>query len=817
MALDEYHRKRHFGRTAEPAGAQAERACQRYVVHKHDARRLHYDLRLEHEGVLLSWAVPKGPSLDPETKRLAVQVEEHPVEYGDFEGLIPEGQYGAGPSALWDRGYWEPVGDVDEGLERGSLHFRLHGERLEGGWHLVRSGGKKNLGKQWLLIKERDAAADPDIDPTAAGPDSIVTGRSLDEIRTEFEPPQVLARPPRAATLPGARAAPLLESPRPQLATLVKNVPTGEQWLYEIKYDGYRMLCRLEGGRARIVSRNGRDWSEPLSALAIAAAALPVESAVLDGEVVIVRADGSSDFQALQNYLADGRADGVLAYYLFDLPYLDGHDLSRTPLLERKQALRALLADADASLRYSDHVVGKGELMYQEACRLSLEGVISKRVDSDYLPSRTRSWTKTKCVRRGEFVIGGFTERQGDATGFGALLLGYYEGGALRYAGKVGTGFNRDALARLSPRLQALERLTPPFVDSPAASKLKTAHWVSPELVAEVSFADWTDEGRLRHASYLGLREDKPAREVVREREAAPSAAVQLSNPERLLWPEAGVSKRDLADYYAAVAERILPHLVGRPLSLLRCPEGHDKPCFFQRHLGEGEAPAVHRGGADKERYVYSDDLAGLISLVQLGGLELHPWGSLAETIERPDRLVLDLDPGPDVGWGEVCDAAREVRERLRALGLESFLKATGGKGLHVVLPLQPALDWDAHKAFAKSLAEAMARDQPRRYTANMAKTHRHGRIFVDYLRNGRGATAIAPWSTRARVGAPVAMPLRWDELDGLAGADLYSLANTPHRLAALRADPWQGFFELRQRLTAKMQRQLVAKPACRR
>lgn len=820
MALEDYHRKRHFGRTGEPAGRARQHPGRSFVVHKHAARRLHYDLRLEHDGVLLSWAVPKGPSLDPAEKRLAVQVEDHPVDYNDFEGLIPEGQYGAGPSALWDRGYWEPLGDVGKGLAQGKLHFRLHGERLAGGWHLVRAGGRKAAGKDWLLIKERDECADPARDLLAAAPDSVVSGRTLEEIAAEQSDAPAPTPTLRPAQLPQALKAALPETPGAQLATLVSSVPSGEHWLHEIKYDGYRMLCRISRGRAQLISRNGRDWSERFPALVRAAAALPVDEAVLDGEVVVLRPDGTTDFQALQTLL-DGTPSGTLAYYLFDLPYWDGYDLSRTPLFERKAALRELLHGAPPALRYSDHVLGQGELIYTEACQRGLEGVISKRADSSYHASRSRSWTKTKCIKRAEFVIGGYTEPQGSRSGFGALLLGYYdEGKQLRYAGKVGTGFDERTLETLAQQLQRLETMKPAFAESPGPSIEREAHWVRPELVAEVRFGEWTKDQRLRHPAFVALRVDKPPEQVRRERERPPTpppdriAGVQISNPERVLWPELGLSKLELARFYADIAKAALPHLVERPLSLVRCPNGYTEQCFFQRHLAEARPRAIDTVvDGSGEEHLLIHDLEGLIALVQLGVLEIHPWGARAEQLERPDQMIFDLDPAPGVLWSTVCDAALEVRSRLEAMGLESYLKTTGGKGLHVVVPLAPRLDWEAHKAFAKALAERMERDAPQLYTANMSKSKREGRIFIDYLRNGRGATAVGAFSTRARPGAPVAVPLRWDELDGLAGADLYTARNLRNRLATLRRDPWEGFFESEQTVTAKMQRALDIAP----
>lgn len=879
MALQEYQEKRDFRRTPEPqGGATPTQSGRSYVIQKHAATRLHYDFRLELDGVLKSWAVPKGPSLDPAERRLAVHVEDHPVAYGSFEGVIPPHEYGGGTVMIWDRGEWEPIGDPHEGYRRGRLKFRLKGRKLRGAWTLVRmrsEGGREN----WLLIKEKDdqarAPGQPDI--LAQKPNSVATRRTMERIaadsdRTwsgdgEPEPPASepakrdskssaakagKARPAHSAgrsrkssqldpsKLNRARPSPQPAFIEPQLATLVREVPGGPNWLHELKFDGYRMLAVLRGGNVRLITRREQDWTGRFPGIAEALSALPLEQAILDGELVVLRPDGVSDFQLMQNALRGGKRAG-LVYYLFDLPHCGGYDLTRTPLLDRKEFLRRILdgQPPEGSIRYSDHIVGEGATVFQHACRYAMEGIICKQTSAPYESGRTNTWVKVKCVKRQEFVIGGYTDPSGSRIGFGALLLGYYdEQGRLRYCGKVGTGFNASSLRQILKSLKALETKQPPFHQPPRGSEARGAHWTRPELVAEIEFSEWTDDGHLRHPSFQGLREDKSPREVVREEpEAAgnspphagssgkadarkpPSrstvksaaspastnvAGVTLTNADRVLYPEQGLTKRDLAEYYSRVADHILPHVAGRPLSLVRCPEGQAGECFFQKHLAGNLPPAlrgipVHEKGGTKH-YCAIDDLAGLISLVQIGVLEIHTWGSREGDIERPDHIVFDLDPGPDVSWKEVVHAARLVRDHLSGLKLESFVKTSGGKGLHVVVPIRPGPDWEEVKEFASQVASAIAGRQPGKYTAIMSKSKRSGRVFIDYLRNARGATAVAPYSTRARPGAPVSTPLRWDELSRIDGAAAYTVENLPKRLARTE-DPWAGYFKTRQTL----------------
>ena len=800
MGLERYLEKRRFERTLEPTGkVEATPAGNLYIIQKHAASHLHYDLRLELDGVLKSWAVPKGPSLNPADKRLAVHVEDHPIEYGTFEGIIPEAEYGGGTVMLWDRGTWEPEGDPQKGYAKGDFKFKLHGEKLKGSWVLARMKGKAGgEGKNWLLIKKRDSEAisGSDLEPVETMNRSVASGRTMQEIASQREKiwheGAAPARIDPASLPPGARPARQPDFIDPQLATLVSKPPQGENWLHEIKYDGYRILCVLSGGRARLFSRNGKQWTDKFPEIAEAAAQIPVESAILDGEIVVIDQHGRTDFQALQNIL-QGIRSGRLVYFVFDIAFCAGYDVTQTPLVERKKLLRSILREGSPIL-YADHIQGQAEAVFDNACRLGLEGIISKRSDSIYEQRRSRNWLKVKCFMRQEFVIGGYTDPGGARAGFGALLLGYFDpNGGLVYSGKVGTGFNEETLEFLSERLRAMETGKPPFVNPPAGYEAKGAHWTRPELVAEVEFSAWTEDGVLRHPSFKGLREDKSPRDVVREHSQqktssgaaeetrtsadpkppggdkpktheASASSVTLSNPDRVLYPELGITKRALAEYYADIAEWITPHLAKRPLTLVRCPEGRGKGCFFQKHLGDA-IPDVLRSIPimEKEGRVYycvADNLDGVIALVQMGALEIHVWGSREDNLEQPDMMVFDLDPAPEVEWPGVITAALLMRERLSELGLASFVKTTGGKGLHIVAPLTPEADWDTVKAFSRAVAESVVRETPTEYIATMSKEKRKGKIFIDYLRNGRGATSIAAYSTRSRKGAPISTPV---------------------------------------------------------
>ena len=850
MALTEYRSKRDFAKTPEPAGTAARETASptlSFVIQKHAARRLHYDFRLELDGVLKSWAVPKGPSLDPGEKRLAVHVEDHPLEYGGFEGVIPQGQYGAGTALIWDRGSWAPLDRDPQGAyANGNLKFVLDGEKLHGKWALVRMGGKHagRHGENWLLIKERDEAAAPQSGDrvVADNPKSVATGRGLDEIAAERdrvwgphgeEPggPAASTKPQaRVEHIPGAKKGRLPADPKPQLATAADQAPDGSQWFHEIKYDGYRLIARIAGGKVQLLTRSGLDWTAKFPALAAHFTGLPVAAALIDGELVHLEEDGTTSFAHLQDAIAAERTGG-LVFYAFDLLHLDGYDLRGAALEDRKAALAGLVPpDAAGLLRYSDHQIGRGPEFYRHAVGFGLEGIVAKRRDRPYRPGRSTDWLKIKSANRDEFVVIGFTDPAGSRQGLGALLVGYYDPeGTLQYAGRVGTGFDDATLAELRARLGALERGAAPVRGLPKGASVKGVHWTRPALVAELRYAGWTDDKLLRHATFLALREDKDAAEIAREAPTPPAAVaakpmtarpgagngsgefagVRLTNPDRLLYPEAGITKLDLARYYAAIADWALPQLAHRPLSLLRCPTGLGGESFFQKHAGAGLPKAVRRIEIDGETHLAIEDLAGLIALVQMGVLEIHPWGSTLDHIEEPDRITFDLDPDAGLPWPQIAAAALEIRDALEGFGLASFAKTTGGKGLHVVAPLSPKLGWPQVKSFTKRVADHLAAQHPERYTANQTKRARAGRIYIDYLRNGRGATAIGAYSSRARPGAPVAAPLFWSEVEDAVRAERFTIATVPARLAALESDPWAEIGTVRQTITAAVLRKL--------
>jgi len=882
MVLAAYRKKRDFHRTPEPPGKPGSPVTgSMFVVQRHAARRLHYDFRLELDGVLKSWAVPKGPSLDPAVKSLAVEVEDHPLEYGGFEGVIPPGQYGGGTVMLFDHGRWQPLDDAQKGLRSGKLKFRLQGQRLGGEWVLVRSSRQHGRQTEWLLIKRQDDQARPDREHQYVRQfaHSVETGRSMEQIaaaadrvwsdgqaeqerqpasepdRSDVETPAADGQP---ADLPGARRRQIPEFVQPQLPTLVDHPPAGDGWLHELKLDGYRLIAVKSDHDVRLLTRGGNEWADRSPAVAEAIGHLSARRLVLDGEAVVVGPDGTTDFQALQNSLSQGRFEDHV-YFAFDLLYCDGYDLTQCPLEARKQFLQTLLADCggDAqTLRFSDHVRGQGDAMFRQACRYAVEGVVSKRADGRYVSGRSRQWLKSKCLLRQEFVVVGLTPPQGSRLHFGALLLGYYDAQQrLVYCGRVGTGFTAESLAEVSEKLRQRRIAQPPVEAVPAGAAIRDVTWVRPELVVEVKFAQWTNEGVLRHGSFQGLREDKDPAEVGRElpegdrKQGTPAparsrsagavassgstasldgskpsprrpangrpdrggvrvAGVLISHPQKILYPEQNLAKADLAVYYERVAEWILPHIADRPLSLVRCPEGHSHECFYQKYVAESMPETIHsvevQQKSGSKRYVMIDDLPGLVALVQLGVLEIHPWGSRKDQIDRPDRLVIDLDPGPGVAWPAVVEAAHLVRVILQKVDLESFVRTSGGKGLHVVVPLVRRHDWSEAKQFAGTLAQRLARRWPDHFVATSAHAKRTGKIYVDYLRNARGATAIASYSTRARPGATVATPLDWDELTTELHPEDYHVGTVPERLAALLGDPWAGLSGLRQSLTAR-------------
>lgn len=857
MSLEKYREKRDFGKTPEPRGKVAKSGRQLwYFIQRHDASHLHYDFRLELEGTLKSWAVPKGPSLDPADKRLAVHVEDHPLDYGSFEGEIPAPQYGAGTVLLWDRGTWIPEGDPLDGYRKGRLKFHLEGRKLSGGWTLVRmkgSGEKDDKKENWLLIKERDAAArsGEEANITALRPESVADNNDPPAKRSGSRSKKTQrgsASNDPADGLAGAIETAMPEQIRPQLATLIEHAPAGGEWLSEVKFDGYRALCRIDRGDARLYTRAGHDWTEKWSSIAQVATRLPVEQAWLDGEIVAVAEDGAISFQHLQNATRKGTA-AHLAYYVFDLVYLNGYDLSDVPLLARKNALKTLLAalDPGGPILYSDHIAGDAQNVFEHACMHGLEGIIVKRADAPYIHTRGRGWLKVKCRRRQEFVIGGYTDPAGSRAEFGALLLGVYgDKRELRYAGRVGTGFNADTLKSVARNFDRLSRATSPFANPPTGSEARGVHWLKPELVAEVDFAEWTESGSVRHPSFLGLRSDKPGREIVRERPLPESelaqveqaagasrhgqaktgnassaasnpdreahvAGISISHPTRVLFPGAGWTKIDLARYYESIADWILPHLRNRPLTLVRCPKGGGEECFFQKHVNETISPDIERIEVPEEHgsatYMMANSLPAIISLVQIGVLEFHTWGASEGHLDKPDRMIFDLDPAPELPWTQVVEAARLIRALLDDIGLRSFLKTTGGKGLHVVVPLTPERGWNEVKLFSKAIAEHLEKTIPDRFTSKLSKAKRVDKLFIDYLRNGVGATAVAAYSTRARPNAPISTPIAWDELDAALHADTFNLGNIEQRLSRLGEDPWKEYFETRQRITAKMVR----------
>lgn len=820
MSLEPYRRKRDFTKTPEPEPERARPAKSGkpvFTVQKHDARRLHYDLRLEHGGVLWSWAVTRGPSLVPGEKRLAVRTEDHPLGYATFEGTIPKDQYGGGTVLLWDRGTWQAHGDAEKGLEKGHLEISLRGERLGGRWHLVRMATRpRERRENWLLIKSEDSHArgpdDPDI--LEEHETSVLSGRDLAQIAAG-------ATPRKSGRKRGEKARPD-PSPgfvEPALAILRPAAPAGGKWLHEIKFDGYRIQAHLQDGKVRLLTRGNLDWSERFGKRIPRALAPLAGEAVLDGEIVVEDGSGSSDFGLLQADLSEGRSDRFL-YYLFDLLHLDGHDLRPLPLVERKAELERLLEGAPEPLRYSAHFEEEGEVMLRHACRLSLEGLISKRRTDPYRSGRTASWIKSKCLNRQEFVILGYTPSTVSDSAIGGLLLGVRENDDFVPVGKVGTGFSRKVAEDLFRRLEPLGRKTAPTKVKLDAALKRNTRFVEPELVAEVEFVSWTRDGLIRHASFRALREDKQPEEIRREGGAAeggpvdrPKAVEALTHPDRLYWPEAGITKAGLADYHLAVWRFMAPHLVNRPLALKRCPNGYEGQCFFQKHAWRGQSREILRktDPLDESKdptLIAIDSLAGLIGLVQGGALEIHSWQSSLDDLERPDQIVMDLDPDEGVAIEDVIAAAREVRDRLDAFGLPSFVKTTGGKGYHVVAPLKPSAGWDEVKGFAKGIAEAMAGDSPDRFVATISKAKRRSRILVDYLRNGRGATAIVPYGSRARQGAPVSMPIDWEDLGPEIRPDFYTVENAPAWLARRENDPWAGFRKAARPLpTAKRSR----------
>jgi bifunctional non-homologous end joining protein LigD len=932
VALEIYRKKRQFGVTPEPRGRRAKRGGNSYVIQKHAARRLHYDLRLELDGVMKSWAVTRGPSLDPGEKRLAVHVEDHPIDYNSFEGTIPAGEYGGGTVMIWDRGHWVPEGDPHRGYAKGHLLFDLEGEKLHGRWHLVRMQRRANdRHENWLLIKGKDdeARSGRDADILEQEPRSAATGRTMeeiaagkgrkrvwhsnrasggdiatrpqsqrafrDELRAQAQavakgkaktnaktnaktkptakagaepksaPAKSTARAPAASAkrtksaaggvvakenkknkknqkksdpVPGGKSATATRLPDfvpPALATLHERPPSGPNWLHEIKLDGYRIEARLDSGDVQLLTRNRQDWTHRFAPIAAAVAKLPAKTAMLDGELVVEDGKGASSFSLLQIALKEGKTDRFV-YWVFDILHLDGIDLTGRPLVERKAALAKLLRGAADPIRCAEHFDEDGPRLFKHACDLGLEGVISKRRDAPYSSGRTESFVKSKCRDEQELVVVGFTPSAAMPSAIGALTVGYDDNGALRYAGRVGTGYDHAIARDLWRRLQKLRAERPPLV-VPRTERRKDVIWVKPQLLVEVEYRGITHDGLLRQAAYKGLREDKPAGEVVREtpvvssspagarqaavKSRAPAAkstaaradgraktrsdevaAMALTHPDRVYWADVGVTKQDLAEYYASIWDWMAPHVIDRPLALVRCPDGTKGECFFQKHIASNvkDSPVRHLVGGKEHDVIAVENLGDLIALVQSGALEIHVRGSRLGALEMCDRIVFDLDPGEGVTWKDIVAAARETRDRLAAEKLESFVKVSGGKGVHVVLPHAP-VDWDTAKDFAQKIALRMAADSPQRYVGKMTKALRKGKIFIDYFRNSREATSVAAYSTRARAGAPVSVPLTWEQLARAEAANQFTVLNLKK---SIRQDAWRDIDKVRQRLPSK-------------
>lgn len=831
--MSEYNRKRDFSITAEPreeapGKARKQPGALRFVIQKHDASHLHYDFRLELDGTLKSWAIPKGPSLDPKDKRLAVHVEDHPLGYASFEGSIPKGQYGAGEVIVWDQGVWQPHGDPQQTYKSGKLKFALVGEKLSGDWALVRTRLKGSGDKeQWLLIKESDDVARPasEYSVVDALPLSVISGNAVG--KTPKAADTSTTRKVSQSQAPAANQAhgEIPQALKPQLATLVSQPPAGD-WTYEIKFDGYRMLARILDGEVRLFTRNGHDWTERLPKQVQALQALKLGDSWLDGEVVVLNDDGLPDFQGLQNAFEIGRSQHIL-FYLFDAPFLNGQDLRQQPLEARRKALQGLFKGKrkQGPLRFSAAFVASHHDIVESACAMRLEGVIGKRAGSPYVSRRSDDWIKLKCRQRQEFVVVGYTQPKGSRSGFGALLLGVYQDGGLRYAGRVGTGFDQQRLEQLLAKMRKLERADAPL-DTPVSSAIsRGVQWLKPKLVAEVEFAEWTREGVVRQAAFIAERTDKPAKQITQEKAVAPPAQsngrqmldeVSISHPERVIDQASGTQKIQLAQFYHAIGEWILPHLQGRPVSLLRAPDGVDGAQFFQKHAEHLAIPHIthldQKLDPGHARLMQIDSLPALVGAVQMGCIELHTWGATCAQVDKPDRMIFDLDPDPALPWRSMLEATRLILAVLDELGLEAWLKTSGGKGMHIVVPLARQADWDGVKGFAKALATFMTRQIPERFTDKMGPQNRIGKIFVDYLRNQRGASTASAYSVRARPGLPVSVPIRRDELDGLRSAAQWTVDNLQEHLDSLKQDPWHDYHN-RQRLTRAQWKKLGAEP----
>lgn len=841
-ALALYKAKRNFAVTAEPSeGGEANPDALTFVVQKHAASRLHYDFRLELDGVMLSWAVPKGPSFDPKDKRMAIHVEDHPISYSSFEGTIPPKQYGAGTVIVWDRGTWEPVGDPHAGLAAGKLVFRLHGEKLEGLWELVKiaKGGERQ--EPWILFKKKDefVRTHAEYDVVAALPDSVIAKPIKKASKKDRTAPSSgnAAKHGAVTALPAFRPAKLPEAIKPQLATLAAAIPSSGEWLFEIKFDGYRVMARLEDGKVGLITRGGHDWQAKMPALVEELATLGLESTFLDGEIVVLGDNGNPDFNALQNAFDKGKGADRIVYFVFDAPFFQGQDLREVPLRERRRLLQAFFeVRATEHVRFSTDFPADAASILRSACQMQLEGVIAKRADAPYVSRRSETWLKLKCKLRQEFVVCGYTERSDNAAQVGSLLLGIHDkAGKLVSAGSVGTGWSADEARELKKRLLPLARDKAPFAAGASKpgrwSKRKAGseRWVEPVLLAEVTFAEWTPDSQIRHAAFIGMRDDKPAQAITREEpkvvdgpgeqdaepkrptSTKPSGSIKVTNADRVIDATTGITKLDLVRYYESVAEYILPHLKGRPCSLVRGPNGVTGQLFFQKHGEKIGIPGITElpeelwpGHASLLEVANPTALAGA---AQMNVIEFHTWNSLTKAIDKPDRMIFDLDPGDGTTWEHIQEAATLVRSMLDALGLASWLKTSGGKGLHVVVPLAPRYDYDTVKGFSQAVVQHLAKTIPSRFVAKSGPSNRVGKLFVDYLRNGHGATTAAAFSARARPGMGVSMPVAWEDLASLKSGSQWNVRTARDRLSFQTADPWVDYWKKRQGLAEPMKR----------
>jgi len=825
-SLKTYRDKRNFDATPEPSEGGVPNEDERtFVVQKHWATRLHYDFRLELDGTMKSWAVPKGPSFDPADKRMAMPTEDHPISYNRFEGTIPPGNYGAGKVIIWDKGVWIPLEDPRKGYRDGKLKFELRGHKLRGHWTLVRMKGRGN-GRQdpWLLIKERDSEAKPSGEYSVVDemPDSV---QGLEDRPAIAAPARAAPAATRAVSGPpaGARKAALPDALQPELATLVDELPKDpDHWIFEIKFDGYRMLTRAERGKVRLTTRTGNDWTHKLPKLAQALEAMDLPDGWYDGEIIMPGERVPADFQALQGAFDSSRT-GDIVYYLFDLPYCAGYDLRQVPLVERRAVLERIVAHKPHDkVRFSAVFDAKPEDVVASACRLGLEGVIAKRRNSAYITRRSSDWIKLKCGLRQEFVIGGYTDPKGSRTGIGSLLLGVHDDkGRLKYSGNVGTGFSEQTLRELRRQLDAVPADKSPF--AAGAEIPRGAHWVKPKLVCEVAFGEWTRDDRIRHSVFHGLRGDKKPDAIVREEarhlpaagkpaKAAPQtrlpATLRVSNPDRVIDAQSGITKIELVRYYALVAPLMMPHLKGRPIALVRAPSGIGGELFFQKHMDRYKMPGIEQ--LDPSFFPGHPPMLevakaeGLLAAAQMNVIEFHTWNGVKSAIDKPDRMTFDLDPGEGVTWPQVKEAAALVHAFLSELKLPAFLKTSGGKGLHLVVPLKRQFDWDTVKDFSQAVVQHLARTIPQRFVAKSGGSNRVGKIFIDYLRNGYGATTVCAWSARSRPGLGISVPVRWDELRGLKSGDHWTVRSVHNRLDEGNA-PWDDYESRRTALAAAM------------